>query len=376
MSRDKIYLRVLVAPLDWGLGHAARCIPVIRELIHSGFEVVLGTSGRSGIFLKKFFPELQCIEFPFLKIRYGTRSIFGRILMQLPGFLFITIREHFFLKRHATVLGLDLVISDNRYGLYHKDIYSVILTHQLFIRPPVLLKPFRKMLRKITCSMLSRFNECWIPDLPDPDRSLGNELSHGRIKLKNFRYIGLLSRFAAAGHHVFQQHEIVYDLLVILSGPEPQRTIFENLIMNQTRELNIKTVIFRGLPSADKGFQVKGNITVIDHPDDEDFIDFIRQTDKIICRSGYSTIMDLIALKRRALLVPTPGQTEQIYLARYLASKGLFLQMPQKEFSMTDALRLIEKEQVSGYPDINADCSDLKDTVRMLMKTLNRQQKP
>ncbi|HJX70467.1 MAG TPA: glycosyltransferase [Bacteroidales bacterium] len=372
MSQDKMCPRVLVAPLDWGLGHATRCIPVINELIHAGFEVMLGTSGKSGTYLKDFFPELQCIDLPFLKIRYGTYHSFPWYNFQLFQFPFITIREHFFLRRLSCKLHLDLIISDNRYGLYHQDIYSVIITHQLFIRLPAFLRLFQKMLWKITGFMLSRFDECWIPDLPDSAGSLSNELSHGKMTLKNYRYVGLLSRYAEGGSVKFLQHDKTFDLLVILSGPEPQRTIFENVIMNQTSDLNIKSIIFRGLPSAAGGFQVKDNITLIDYPDDEDFITYARQAEKIICRSGYSTIMDLISLKLRALLVPTPGQTEQIYLARHLAAKNLFLHMPQKEFNMRDALSLLEKKQVTDYPDLKTDGSVIRETVSQLMNTINR----
>lgn len=369
-------VRVLVAPLDWGLGHAARCIPVIHAFIRSGCEVILGTSGKSGAFLKKRFPELVSVDFPFMEIRYSTRHVFLRLLMQLPGILFITIREHLFLKRHAAAWHIDLVVSDNRYGLYHKDIHSVILSHQLFIRLPGLFRPLQKILWKITGIMLSRFDECWIPDLPEPSVSLSNELSHGKIKLTDYRYIGLLSRFADDGNPELTQRDKIFDLLVILSGPEPQRTIFENIIINQAKELNIKTMIFRGLPSADKTVRVKSGIAVTDHPGDEDFMTVVKQAGKIICRSGYSTIMDLIALKRQALLVPTPGQTEQVYLARHLAAKGLFLHMPQKDFNMKAALKMLEKKQASGYPGFRTDGSLLKETVRQLTDTVSRWQKP
>jgi predicted glycosyltransferase len=376
MSRDKLCVRVLVAPLDWGLGHAARCIPVIHAFLQSGCEVILGTSGNSGTFLKNQFPELESVDFPCLKIRYSLRHVFFRLLLQLPGILFMTIREHRFLKRYAAEWDIDLIISDNRYGLYHKEIHSVILTHQLFIRLPVLFSPLRKIPWKITGIMLSRFDECWIPDLPEPSASLSNELSHGKIKLAHYRYIGLLSRFTDAGKSGLMPPGKNIDLLVILSGPEPQRTIFEDIIMNQSAGLNITTMVFRGLPSADKTVRVKNGITMTDHPGDEDFMTAVKHAGKIICRSGYSTIMDLIVLKRQALLVPTPGQTEQVYLARYLAAKDLFLHMSQKDFNMKAALMMLEKKQAPGYPGFRTDGSLLNETVRQLTDRVSRWQKP
>lgn len=224
--------------------------------------------------------------------------------------------------------------------------------------------------------MVSRFDQCWIPDLADADRSLSNRLSHGKISPENHTYIGFLSRFAMTGEAKSTHDDRNYDLMVILSGPEPQRTVFEDVIMNQTKDFNIKVVIFRGLPEGNKETKVKGNMTLISHPDDKDFITFIRQTDKIICRSGYSTIMDLIALKRHALLVPAPGQTEQIYLARHLSAKGLFLYMSQKDFNLRDALTLFEKKQVPDYYDFRPEDLNLKATVQRLMNRINRQQKP
>lgn len=364
-----------MAPLDWGLGHAARCIPVIRKLTDAGFEVIIGTSGKSGVFLKAYFPQLQYTDFPFLNIRYSTGNIFCRLFLQLPGFLLMILREHHYLKKHAGKLNLDLVISDNRYGLHHKDIYSVIISHQLFIRLPAYMGLLQKILWHITGKMLARFDECWIPDLADQERSLGHALSHGKITLKNYRYVGLLSRFTDTGKFTCPQNHLKHDLLVILSGPEPQRTILENAVVDQALDLTLKIMIFRGLPSADKKYRVKRNITLADHPDDKDFIRYVKETDKIICRSGYSTVMDLIALQKRALLVPTPGQTEQIYLARHLAEKGLFIHMPQKHFNIKDAFMMLEREKISEPPVFNIDDPILKETVEELMNTINRQQR-
>lgn len=372
MSQDKAGIRILVAPLDWGMGHATRCIPVIREFTEAGCEVIIGTSGKSGIFLKRYFPKLQYIDMPFAKIRFGTYHHFPWYIFQLLKFPVITIREYLFLQRHATELGLDLIISDNRYGLFHKEIYSVFITHQLLIRLPAPFRPVQKIIRKISGMIISGFDQCWIPDLADPDRSLSDRLSHGKIHLKNHRYIGFLSRFASTGGIKPSDDDRHYDLLVILSGPEPQRTIFENIIIRQNKECNLKVILFRGLPAGDEELKVQGNMTTISHPDDKDFITFIRQTDKIICRSGYSTIMDLIALRRRALLVPTPGQTEQTYLARHLSAKGLFLYMSQKDFNMRDALSLFEKKQSAEYPDYSPDDFDLEETVQHLKNRIGR----
>jgi uncharacterized protein (TIGR00661 family) len=376
MSQDNTGIRVLVAPLDWGLGHATRCIPVIREFIEAGCDVIIGTSGKSGVFLKNYFPELQYVDMPFVKIRFGTGHAFPWYIFQLLKFPFITIREHLFLKKHAVRLRPDLIISDNRYGLFHKEIYSVLITHQIFIILPSPLRFMQKIVRKITFMLISRFDQCLIPDLADPPGSLGNRLSHGKISLNNQRYIGFLSRFSSAVTVKSPNDNKHYDLLVILSGPEPQRTIFENIIINQTKGHKLKTVIFRGLPAGESEIKVQGDMTIINHPGDKDFISFIRQSENIICRSGYSTIMDLIALRRNALLVPTPGQTEQIYLARHLSSKGSFLYLPQKDFNITKALSLFERHLSYDYQEYRPDDFDLKETLQHLMNKISRQKKP
>ncbi len=384
MSQDRSKIRALVAPLDWGIGHATRCVPVIRELVRSGCEVIIGTSGKSGIYLKNYFPELPHIDMPSLKIRFGTYHRFPWYMFQIFRFPFITIREHLFLKRCVTKLGLDLIISDNRYGLFHKKICSVLITHQLFIRFPGPFGPLQNMVRKMVWRMISRFDQCWIPDLADPQRSLSNSLSHGNVSLTNHRYIGFLSRFAAGsakepGGPASTRREKTahddrqFDLMVILSGPEPQRTIFEHILISQIRELRIKAVMFQGLPAEIRQKKVLDNMTIISHPDDKDFITFARQTDRIICRSGYSTIMDLVALGKRALLVPAPGQTEQVYLARHLSSKGWFLHMAQKDFNLKTALSLFEKKQFPGYPDSGTKNFGISETLKLLMDKTGRQ---
>lgn len=339
---------VLVAPLDWGIGHATRSFRLISELTNYGFEVILGISGKSGEYLLNCFPALNHINLPSFIVKYGKRSIYPAILFRLPLFVFYIYREYSALKKIITKHQIDIVISDNRYGLWNKNVFTVIITHQLFIKLPKYLIFVQRFIWTITRWMIMKFDECWIPDFPQKKESLSCELSHGKKMPENFRYIGLLSRFSEVKDTETIAIKDTYDLLAILSGPEPQRSIFENIIINQAGVLNIRTIILRGMPGVPAERKTLGNITIINHLHDEEFVNIVRQSDNIICRSGYSTIMDLVSLGKTAILVPTPGQTEQEYLAKYLALKDLFLCQSQKKLNLAEAIESLKKAKKSS----------------------------
>lgn len=370
---DNKRFKALVAPLDWGTGHAARCIPVINELISAGFSVIIGTSGKSGIYLKNRFPALETVTLPSREIRYSGSNIFRGLIRQLPGFLLFTLREHRYLKTLLARLPVDVIISDNRYGMYNRNVYNVIITHQLFIRIPHRFRVLSRIVWRITTGMLSKFNECWIPDMPDSMINLCSEMSHGNIRFKNYRYVGLLSRFYNYVNYTPEFRPEKYDLLVILSGPEPQRTLLENIVLQQIHALNIKSVIFRGLPEGKNTVRKEGCITLIDNPDDKTFAFYAGMAEKIISRAGYSTIMDLVALRRNALLIPTPGQTEQEYLARSLAEKDLFIFLSQNSFQLKVALKRMKKLSVPDFKNFITDLSLLKHSLCDLTDKMNKQ---
>jgi predicted glycosyltransferase len=232
---------------------------------------------------------------------------------------------------------VDAVISDNRYGLYHADLYSVFITHQLRIRTPF-GSWADSLLQKLQYRLLNRFSICWIPDLPGKD-SLAGELSHPRqLPSTPVRYIGTLSRFEK------QQtgEENACDLLILLSGPEPQRTIFEKMIMGQMPAHPAKTILVRGLPGqgTDRpGIAAAPGLTVYDHLSAGTLNKVVCGAKLILCRPGYSSVMDLIKLGKDCIFVPTPGQTEQEYLGNYLAGHHLAICVSQQEFSLPAMLK-------------------------------------
>lgn len=323
---------VLVCPLNWGLGHATRCVPIIRGLLESGDNVIIAADKAPLAFLKKEFPNLEFIELPGFEPLYskGNSQVF-QLLKSIPNALINFNKEHKALEKIVDDYKIDLVISDNRFGCWSKKVHSIYITHQLHIQAP---KPFRwtqGILNKLHNIYIKKYDELWIPDIENTP-SLSGILSHpADVKIKT-KYIGFLSRFSE-----IKDEEKSIDYLVILSGPEPQRTILEDIIIKQANDTDETIVILRAKPNEENlPDNIPNNVTIFNHVDDDKFTKLVSKSDKIICRGGYSSLMDLITLNRNAYLVPTPGQTEQEYLAKHLTEKGLFNYCNQKDFKLKD----------------------------------------
>lgn len=320
--------RVLVAPMDWGLGHATRCIPLVRALQNLGIEVIIAAEAAQLSLLKNEFPHLNFIHLQGYRIHYSNskRLLPIKIALQIPKILLTIQREHNWLKKRIETLNIQAVISDNRYGLFHKNIYSVFMTHQLTVDTPY--KTLTSFVRFLNYKRIKNFDECWVPDFADRINNLAGKLSHPeRLPKMPVHYIGNLSRFEET------KGAIKYDHLAIISGPEPQRTIFEEKVRKYFPYLNGKKCILRGKPAAYRDALHEENIDVFNHVGANDLQAIIASSKNIICRAGYSTIMDLAAMKKTALLVPTPGQTEQEYLGKYLAEKNWFSYVTQDELN-------------------------------------------
>ena len=350
--------RILVAPLDWGLGHATRCIPIIRELLAQGGEVWLAGEGAQESLLKAEFPELPFLELPGYRINYSktARGLLWKMIQQGSKMRSAIQYENRWLKKVIAEHGFDAVISDNRYGLYHSAVHCVFMTHQLTIKNS-LGKWAERILQKINYKHINRFRECWVPDLPtglpaerhgqaglDQEKNLAGELSHPQKKpTVPVHYIGLLSRFekkesfdpsANSGLRTEKKNH----LLIILSGPEPQRSMLEEKIITDITHYNGTATIVRGLPGLASLIPSTNMIKFYNHlPADELNIE-MQEAEYIISRSGYSTVMDVVALQKKSILIPTPGQTEQEYLGSYLMEKGIIVCLTQKEFSLNKAL--------------------------------------
>ena len=337
MTPKKTKPKVLVASLNWGLGHATRCIPIINELHEQGAEVFIGSDGASLSLLQNEFPNAPFVQLPSYNISYGKGGFTKAMLPQIPKiFRNIKCEQHFtdnFVKKH----GINAIISDNRYGCRSKMAHSVFLTHQIFLKMPSGLQWLEPMALKVNQSYIHRFNACWVPDFAHPKHNLSGELSHGRQPLgKFYTYIGALSRMKPP----HEKHSKKYNLAAIVSGPEPQRTLFENLLLKEFALLpQLTCLLLRGLPDgAAKKLAASSNVEVRNHAHTAEMNELMLQSRIIVARSGYSTLMDLAATGNKAILVPTPGQTEQEYLAKRFEKQRIFQHLPQNQIRLGRAL--------------------------------------
>ena len=329
--------RVLVAPLDWGLGHATRCIPIIYALLEEGFEVIIAADGLIKILLKNEFPDVVFTELKGYNIRYSNTGLWLllKLMLQFPKLLLSIYSEHRWLKKLIRKYKIDAVISDNRLGLYHTTIPCIYITHQLKIKTGNSFTAW--LVQKIHYFFINKYAACWVPD-NEFENDLAGDLSHPqKMPVVPVKYLGPLSRFKKI------TIEKKYDLMFILSGPEPQRTIFEKMVLEELKTFEGKTLLVRGLPYNEPNDEPVLNdekkIAIIDHLSSGALNKAIQQSGIIISRSGYTTIMDLIKLQQKAILVPTPGQTEQEYLAAYLMQKKIFYSVLQNNFSLQQALQ-------------------------------------
>lgn len=356
-------MRVLVCPLDWGLGHATRCIPLIRALARAGHEVVLGAGGGGLRLLRAEFPDLEAFAFPGYPVRYSRRAatLLPVLLLQLPRILGGMARERYALEAAVSDRGIDLVVSDGRYGVRSRRVPSVFVTHQLFIRIPGRLPgtPLaERFLRSLNRRFLRGFSEVWVPDFAGP-LNLSGELSHEAATtgpgsndaagfLPTVRFLGPLSRFqpidkpwpaapakSAAGPRV--------DILASVSGPEPQRTRFEASLRKVLAGMAGTRVLVRGLPGAAPPDEaaagiVEGNLNVFDHLGGDLLGRLFAAATLVVARSGYTTVMELASLGvARTVFVPTPGQSEQEYLASHLERAGIAPKMDQDSLDLEEA---------------------------------------
>jgi uncharacterized protein (TIGR00661 family) len=329
--------KILVAALDWGLGHASRCIPLIRKLIAAGFEPILASSGDAYVFLKNEFPGLKHIELPGYHIRYASGNyLMLRLVAQLPG-IFRTIRmENDLLKSIVDLEDIGCVISDNRYGLWNKKTYNIFVCHQLFVQAPQGFALIEPLLARIHRHFIQKFDECWVPDYKEAP-NLSGSLSHGRNLPGNTHYIGPQSRFLPSAEPSANSQP--GSILVILSGPEPQRSLLEAKLISGLAAYEEKITLVRGIFSNHDAPVTKGNITIYQHLCSSDLKQHLQQASLVICRAGYSSVMDLAALQKRAILIPTPGQTEQLFLAKYHDFSGNFVMMDQDEPDILSVVR-------------------------------------
>ncbi|OJV52921.1 MAG: hypothetical protein BGO31_03975 [Bacteroidetes bacterium 43-16] len=330
--------KILIAPLDWGLGHTTRCIPIIQYLQACGHEVYAAAEGNAAQLLRNNFPDLNILPLKGYNIEYSkTRSGFiFKILQQLPKIIATIKAERLWLEKIQAEYGFDGIISDNRYGMYHKDIKNVVLTHQVQILSG--MGPLADLIMlKWHRGLLERFKACWIVDSPEAP-GLSGKLAHPRQLPRNAAYIGYLSQFFDTPGQ--SRAPVKNHFLVLLSGPEPMRSQFEQKLWQQCTALEEYTFTFvAGKSGQAAPGPVPAHITWHSYLGAEKLAEEILNASGMVCRGGYTTLMDLQVLQRPALLVPTPGQTEQEYLAKALSKVNpYFSYKDQQDFELKDEL--------------------------------------
>lgn len=335
--------KILVAAMDWGMGHATRCVPIIRRLQKQDYVIILASNGSALNFFKNYFPELHVIEKPGYNITYPeNKSMVAAMFYKIPSILKTIINEHRWLKKIIKEYGINEVISDNCYGIWNKKIHSIFITHQLKVKCPPTLIVLEPPISSIIRFFIKRYDECYIPDSGGMYNYSG-ELSHVRKIPANARFIGLLSRFSDSTPDAETES---YDVVILLSGPEPQRTLLENKCVRLIKGQNIRSCIIRGLPGNFSSKENSNEITWYNHLPDDKLKTILLSSRKIICRPGYSTIMDLVQLGVKAMLIPTPGQTEQEYLAFYNKEKEQFEMISQDKIKLNDLLREVNRPAI------------------------------
>ncbi len=336
---------ILVAPLHWGLGHATRCIPIIRALLKSGYNVLLASDGGALLLLRKEFPELPHVSLPSYNITYPKKGAFFRLklLLKAPYIQKIIASEKKVIEKLVAEKKIDGIISDNRWGVRSEKVPSVIITHQL----NVLSGCTSFISAKMHQNLIKKFDACWVPDV-EGSINLSGKLGHFKDLLSSpfpVTYIGLLSRM--------QKKNVpkMYDVLCLLSGPEPQRTALEEKLISVFKNSEKKILLVQGIVEDKKKVTHIGTIKIINFLQSKELEQIINESDCVVSRSGYTTIMDLAAMEKKAFFIPTPGQFEQVYLAKRLKNAGFVPSCKQHKF---DEKKLKKISVYKGLKDFNS----------------------
>lgn len=353
-ASDVVGLRVLVAPLDWGLGHATRCMPIIDALLAQGAQVVLGSAGGAFDLLRDHYPRLEQLELPGYHVRYSSgRSQVCTLARQLPRLLGVMRQEHELLAELVESHRLQAVISDNRYGLWHPRIPSIMVCHQLCIQLPPFLRWASFPLYRLHVRYLAKFDACWVPDVATSP-NLAGRLAHAYPLPPSGRFVGPLSRFQAAEPPMARKPSALNALppptiLAVLSGPEPQRSQLEAKLREQLLALDQPSWLVQGRPAAARAIRREGSLCVIPFLGSAELQAALQHAKLVISRSGYSSLMDYAALGlKHVLLIPTPGQTEQMYLGALLKEEGVAVCQPQHRLDVAKAMVAVEAAQGFG----------------------------
>ena len=330
--------RILFAIMGWGLGHATRCIPIIRSLMKEN-HVILASNGISTTLLKQEFSSLKCIDYPDYAIKYPRNKmmLLPLIALQLPSIIIKLIKEYLQTQKVINDENIDLIISDSRYGVYSTGVPTYFIIHQLRFQLSGIFKTIEFLGEWFNIFMFHRYEKIIIPDIQS-DKNLTGDLTH-KGKISNHPKLHYLGVFCSVSKMNIKED---IDYLFSVSGPDIQRTLFEEIILEQISHIPGKKVVVLGKPDDKRTYDNIENTEIYNHVNRQKLNELLNRAKFVICRSGYTSVMELVALGKRALMIPTPGQTEQEYLARHYQMTGLFFTAKQEGLNLVMELGKIE----------------------------------
>jgi hypothetical protein len=349
---------VLVSPLNWGLGHATRDIPVIRNLLNHNHEVTIAACGNARAVLEQEFLECRFIEFPDYPVPYSSSRFFlPRFFAFLPLLLKAIADERKRLDLICAKDSYDLIISDNRLGVYSSEIPSVFITHQLRYNLPLVFWPAELLATAMNDRVYRKYRHIIVPDNPPGQPALAGKLSRPGTDAtkKSVFFSGILT-----GTRQFDR-DIDLDYLLMISGPEPQRTQLEKILLPQVLTLEGSCVVLLGSPSNMKIPEKTGRCRIIPFASARDKEELMNRAECIICRSGYTSMMEIAELgKRHALFIPTPGQPEQEYLSWYYEKQNWYHSQSQYRLDLSADIKVAMQPRYSGFPAIRKTEENVK----------------
>ena len=348
---------ILIAPLDWGLGHATRCMPLIDLLLKKNHRVIIAGNSDSYFLLKEQYPDLTFYELPAYNISYavGKNAAFYALL-QTPKILKTIQQEN---KVTAAIVAkekIDLIISDNRYGVRNNNVKSIFICHQIALQAPNIMRFMNPVFLRLHLQQIHKFDALWIPDEAN-ENNLSGKLSHDISFNIPTTYIGIQSRFSNFIKERSFIDDLDFSMLIVLSGPEPQRTFLETELKKKFANKNFKILCVQG-KTEKYSLKEENNITTVSYLNTNDLFTALQKAEVIICRSGYSTVMDLAVLGKRAILIPASGQTEQEYLAKTLENKGFAIECLQDNLDVSIACAKLDK--INGFPTYTTSTEKLE----------------
>jgi UDP:flavonoid glycosyltransferase YjiC (YdhE family) len=353
--QDSSTIHILLCPLDWGLGHTTRLWALAMKLRKVKnvrfFWAVNGKPKQWLLAQKEAFPSDDVIlDIPFIPVKHD--GTFGGFVKQMPAFI---LRIHRLRKAIAKLVKahqIHGIISDHQFGAWHKNIPCILVAHQL--RLPVFQKIswLSNIIDRFHSSYINQFKEVWIPDL-EGEKGLSGKLSNTSLLKIPHHFIGHLSHLAESENYADGLENNI-DVLGMVSGPEPFRARMEEEITQWLKSNGKKNVMIGGSYNKKRNSRHDDNLTYYHSLDSIKIGTLIQRSSLVVASGGYSTLMDLMLLQKSAILIPTPGQPEQAYLAKHLEAH------PHFHFTSIEGLKDLDiqsvKEKLSnirtvrGYP--------------------------